>query len=146
MFSPGYLRAMIVVTGAAGFIGSVLAVRLLEADYRQLVLVDDFSVEAKRPNHAHLDVTERVDRKDFPAWLRENESQVQFVFHLGARTDTTEQDEELLTALNLQYTKDIWNLCVEFGLPLIYASSAATYGDGSKGYVDSHEVVKDLQP
>ena len=94
MFSPGYLRGMIVVTGAAGFIGSVLAGRLVEADYRQLILVDDFSVEAKHPNHDHLDVTERVDRKDFPAWLRTNESQVQFVFHLGARTDTTEQDKD----------------------------------------------------
>ena len=140
-----YLRAMIVVTGAAGFIGSVLAVRLLEADYRQLVLVDDFTVEAKRANHEALPVT-RVDRAAFPDWLRANEGQVQFVFHLGARTDTTEQDDQLLNALNLDYTKDIWNLCVEFGLPLIYASSAATYGDGSLGYVDSHDVVSDLQP
>ena len=137
---------MIVVTGAAGFIGSVLAVRLLEADYRQVVLVDDFSVEPKRPNHEHLPVTERVDRADFPAWLRANESQVQFVFHLGARTDTTEQDEALLNALNLEYSKEIWRLCVEFGLPLVYASSAATYGDGTLGYVDSHDVVTDLQP
>ncbi len=140
-----YLRVMIVVTGAAGFIGSVLAVRLLEADYRQLVLVDDFSVEAKRANHHHLPVT-RVDRSAFPEWLRANESQVQFIFHLGARTDTTEQDEQLLNALNLDYSKEIWNLCVEFGLPLVYASSAATYGDGSRGYVDSHDVVSDLQP
>ena len=62
MFRADYLRAMIVVTGAAGFIGSVLAVRLLEANYRQVVLVDDFSVEAKRPNHERLPVTERVDR------------------------------------------------------------------------------------
>ena len=141
-----YLRTMIVVTGAAGFIGSVLAVRLLEADYRQLVLVDDFSVEAKQRNHEHLPVTAKVDRADFPQWLRANESQVQFIFHLGARTDTTEQDEALFDRLNLDYTKAIWNLCVEFGLPLIYASSAATYGDGTKGYVDSHDVVDDLEP
>ena len=87
-----------------------------------------------------------MDRLAFPDWLRSNESQVQFIFHLGARTDTTEQDEQLLNALNLDYTKEIWNLCVEFGLPLIYASSAATYGDGSLGYVDSHDVVSDLQP
>jgi ADP-L-glycero-D-manno-heptose 6-epimerase len=146
MFPPNYLRTMIVVTGAAGFIGSVLAVRLLEADYRQIVLVDDFSVESKRPNHHHLPVTERVDRADFPTWLRANESQVQFIFHLGARTDTTEQDEALLNALNLEYSKEIWRLCVEFGLPLAYASSAATYGDGTLGYVDSHDVVKDLKP
>ena len=141
-----YLRTMIVVTGAAGFIGSVLAVRLLEADYRQLVLVDDFSVEAKQRNHEHLPVTAKVDRADFADWLRANESQVQFVFHLGARTDTTEQNEALFDRLNLDYTKAIWNLCVEFGLPLIYASSAATYGDGTKGYVDSHDIVDDLEP
>lgn len=141
-----YLRAMIVVTGAAGFIGSVLAVRLLEADYRQLVLVDDFSVEAKRQNHEQLPVTARVDRADFPTWLRENESQVQFIFHLGARTDTTEQDVEVLNRLNLDYSKEIWKLCVEFGLPLVYASSAATYGSGELGYVDSHEVVSKLEP
>ena len=141
-----YLRAMIVVTGAAGFIGSVLAVRLLEADYRQLVLVDDFSVEAKRQNHEQLPVTARVDRADFPTWLRENESQVQFIFHLGARTDTTEQDVEVLNRLNLDYSKEIWTLCVEFGLPLAYASSAATYGSGDLGYVDSHEVVSQLEP
>ena len=141
-----YLRAMIVVTGAAGFIGSVLAVRLLEADYRQLVLVDDFSVEAKRQNHEQLPVTARVDRADFPTWLRENESQVQFIFHLGARTDTTEQDVEVLNRLNLDYSKEIWKLCVEFGLPLVYASSAATYGSGELGYVDSHEVVSQLEP
>jgi ADP-L-glycero-D-manno-heptose 6-epimerase len=137
---------MIVVTGAAGFIGSVLAVRLVEADYRQLVLVDDFSVEAKRQNHEQLSVTERVDRADFPSWLRENESQVQFIFHLGARTDTTEHDVELLNRLNLDYSKEIWKLCVEFGLPLVYASSAATYGSGELGYVDSHDVVSQLEP
>ena len=137
---------MIVVTGAAGFIGSVLAVRLLEANYRQLVLVDDFSVTSKRVNHEHLAATARVDRDKFPAWLQANESQVQFIFHLGARTDTTEQDSQLLNRLNFDYSKEIWNMCVEFGLPLIYASSAATYGDGSMGYTDSHEIVSKLQP
>jgi len=137
---------MIVVTGAAGFIGSVLAVRLLEADYRQLVLVDDFSVEAKRPNHQHLPVTARIDRGDFPSWLRDNEGQVQFIIHLGARTDTTEMDQDLLNELNLEYSKEVWRLCVAFGLPLMYASSAATYGDGALGYVDSHELVNRLQP
>jgi len=110
---------MIVVTGAAGFIGSVLAVRLLEADYRQVVLVDDFSVEPKRPNHERLPVTARVDRADFPSWLRENEGQVQFIFHLGARTDTTERNQDLLNELNLEYSKEVWNLCVEFGIPLV---------------------------
>jgi ADP-L-glycero-D-manno-heptose 6-epimerase len=78
--------------------------------------------------------------------LRENENQVQFIFHLGARTDTTEQDVELFDKLNLNYSKKIWNLCVEFGIALVYASSAATYGDGSLGYSDSHDVVEGLKP
>ena len=137
---------MIVVTGAAGFIGSVLAVKLLEADYRQIVLVDDFQVEAKRPNHIHLPVTHRVEREAFPQWLEEHENQVQFVFHLGARTDTTEQDEEVLNALNFTYSQTVWHLCVKHGLPLLYASSAATYGDGTLGYSDRHDLVSQLRP
>ena len=137
---------MIVVTGAAGFIGSVLAVKLLEADYRQIVLVDDFQVEAKRPNHIDLPVTERVEREAFPHWLEEHENQVQFVFHLGARTDTTEQDEEVLNALNFTYSQTVWHLCVKHGLPLLYASSAATYGDGALGYSDRHDLVSQLRP
>ncbi len=137
---------MIVVTGAAGFIGSVLAVKLLEADYRQIVLVDDFRVEAKRPNHIHLPVTDRVDREAFPQWLDEHENQVQFVIHLGARTDTTEQDEEVLNALNFTYSQTVWHLCVKHGLPLLYASSAATYGDGILGYSDRHDLVAQLRP
>ena len=137
---------MIVVTGAAGFIGSVLAVKLLEADYRQIVLVDDFRVEAKRPNHIHLPVTDRVDREAFPQWLEEHENQVQFVFHLGARTDTTEQDEEVLNVLNFTYSQTVWHLCVKHGLPLLYASSAATYGDGALGYSDQHDLVAQLRP
>ena len=77
---------------------------------------------------------------------KENEKQVQFVFHLGARTDTAETNVELFNELNLDYSKEVWRLCVEYGLALVYASSAATYGDGTNGYSDSHEVVKDLKP
>ena len=137
---------MIIITGAAGFIGSQLAERLNIEDFNDLVLVDDFSNESQTPNYSHLKHTTRVDRKAFPKWLREKENQVQFVFHLGARTDTTEMSVELFNELNLDYSKEVWNLCVEYGLALVYASSAATYGDGSHGYSDSHDIVSELKP
>ena len=111
-----------------------------------LILVDDFSREDRTRNYADKQFTALVDREEFPQWLRENENQVEFIFHLGARTDTTEFDREIFDKLNVNYTKEIWNLCIEFGLPLVYASSAATYGLGEHGYVDSHDIVDQLTP
>ena len=143
----GYtFTTMIIVTGAAGFIGSRLAHRLNSDKYNDLVLVDDFSRQDKLLNYSGLNYTELVERKEFPLWLKRNENQVQFIFHLGARTDTTELSVELFDELNLNYSKEVWNLCVEFGIALIYASSAATYGDGTLGYSDSHELVGKLKP
>lgn len=141
---------MIIVTGAAGFIGSQLVERLNHKGFNDIVLVDDFSdkykVEAKQNNYLGLNHTALVERSEFPQWLRENENQVQFVFHLGARTDTAEMDVEIFNELNLEYSKEVWRLCVEYGLALVYASSAATYGSGEHGYLDSHEVVSKLKP
>ncbi|MGB2134798.1 MAG: NAD-dependent epimerase/dehydratase family protein, partial [Flavobacteriales bacterium] len=137
---------MIVITGSAGFIGSALAARLNEARFFDLVLVDDFSRVDKAPNHAELKCTERVDRLAFFDWLEVNENQVQFIFHLGARTDTTEQDRSIFDDLNVSYSQRIWNACVEYGLPLVYASSAATYGGGEHGYTDDHGIVEALAP
>jgi ADP-L-glycero-D-manno-heptose 6-epimerase len=71
---------------------------------------------------------------------------VQFIFHIGARTDTTEFNKDIFDKLNLNYTKDLWNVCVEFGLPLVYASSAATYGLGEHGYDDNETVIDQLKP
>jgi len=137
---------MIIVTGAAGFIGSRLVNRLNQDKYNDLVLVDDFSRQDKHANYSELIYSELVERKNFPIWLKKNENQVQFIFHLGARTDTTEKSVELFNELNLNYSKEVWNLCVEYGIALIYASSAATYGDGTLGYSDSHELVDKLIP
>ena len=137
---------MIVVTGAAGFIGSCLANFLYREGYKDLLLVDDFSKEEKRRNLEELNAVTRVDRNDFHDWLQKNHMRVQAVLHMGARTDTTEFDVTVFDRLNLNYSKTLWNQCVEFGLPLIYASSAATYGRGEHGYVDNHEIVSSLKP
>ena len=137
---------MIIVTGAAGFIGSCFVQKLNDEGYFDLVLVDDFSNEEQNKNFEGKRYAQTVDREVFPQWLRENQLHVQFVFHLGARTDTTEFDYELLKKLNLDYTIEIWNTCVEFGLPLVYASSAATYGLGETGYDDDETRLEELKP
>jgi ADP-L-glycero-D-manno-heptose 6-epimerase len=137
---------MIIVTGAAGFIGSCLVGKLNSEGYNDIIAVDDFSNAEKNKNLEGKHISKRIDRKKFPQWLRENQMPVQFVFHIGARTDTTEFDKKIFDELNLEYTKEIWNICVEFGLPLVYASSAATYGLGEHGYIDSHDIVDKLKP
>lgn len=137
---------MIIVTGAAGFIGSCLVEKLNEEGYFDLVLVDDFSRVENNKNFAGKKFSKQVDRNDFPQWLRENQLLVQFVFHIGARTDTTEFDREIFNRLNLNYSKAVWNICVEFGLPLVYASSAATYGLGEQGYEDDENKIPLLKP
>ncbi len=137
---------MIVITGAAGFIGSCLVRRLQDENYQDLVLVDDFSKAEKNKNLENKQFTQQVDRNNFISWLKENQRFVQFVFHIGARTDTTEFNKQIFDELNLHYSQDVWNVCSEFGIPLVYASSAATYGLGEHGYKDSHEVVDLLKP
>jgi ADP-L-glycero-D-manno-heptose 6-epimerase len=137
---------MIIVTGAAGFIGSCLVGKLNAEGYKDIVLVDDFSNIEKNKNLENMKYTKMVDRFDFIDWLNENNKLVQFVFHIGARTDTTEFDISVFDRLNLGYTKKVWLTCVEHGLPLVYASSAATYGLGEFGYEDSHEIIQKLKP
>lgn len=136
---------MIVITGAAGFIGSCLAAGLLEAGFADLVLVDGFSRSDKLPNHAAKSAL-RVDRNDFFAWLDQEHRSVQYIFHLGARTDTTEFNRDLLFDLNFHYTQTLWKRCVDYGLPLVYASSAATYGDGKSGFFDDETALDALKP
>ena len=137
---------MIVVTGAAGFIGSALLAELSRLGYGELVAVDDFSSGEKRRNWEHLPLKQQVERSEFVFWLAQNGRDVQFVFHLGARTKTNEFDEAVLESLNWGFSQSVWNLCVEHSIPLVYASSAATYGDGSKGFGDEPEQLPALRP
>lgn len=137
---------MIVVTGAAGFIGSVTAGLLIKNYSFPVVLVDDFSREDKAENYQYKKYNQLIDRELFPSWLAKNAAGVGQVIHLGARTDTTEFNVEVFNKLNLNYSKIIWELCSQHQIPLIYASSAATYGMGEWGYDDNHEVISKLKP
>jgi ADP-L-glycero-D-manno-heptose 6-epimerase len=146
---------MIIVTGAAGFIGSALIARLNQDNFNDIIAVDDFSSfdasvtpvwGSKAANLEGKKITAKVQREKFFNWLKDNHKQVQFIFHLGARTDTTEFDMDLLNRLNLDYSKEVWKACCEYGIPLVYASSAATYGAGELGYNDEAEIIEKLQP
>ena len=137
---------MIVVTGAAGFIGSALVGELLRQGWQDIVAVDDFSRPDKAPNLEGKTLSARVDRKEFFDWLDANQQLVQFIFHLGARTDTTEFDTAIFDELNLHYSQEVWKRCVKYGIPLVYASSAATYGAGEHGYDDDHDLIAKLKP
>ena len=137
---------MIVVTGAAGFIGSVMVSRLNEENFKDLVLVDDFTKTEKSANLEGKTYTEKVPRNEFFTWLKQNQKFVQFIFHIGARTDTTEFNKAIFDELNFTYSQNIWKACVEYGIPLIYASSAATYGAGELGYADDEKLIPQLKP
>jgi len=137
---------MIVVTGAAGFIGSYFAGYMLREGFKDIVIVDDFSKDYKSLNHIDKKVTAKVERDDFFTWLDINQRFVQFVVHLGARTDTTEFNSSVFDTLNFNYSCKVWNKCCEYSIPLIYASSAATYGAGELGYSDDETKIPELRP
>ncbi len=137
---------MIVLTGTAGFIGSVMLQKLNQEGIEDVVIVDDFTKRAKENNVKNKKYTLKVQRDDFFQWFDQHAGEVDFVIHLGARTDTTEFDVNIFNVLNLEYSKQIWIRCANHNIPLIYASSAATYGGGEFGYDDNHEIVEKLKP
>lgn len=137
---------MLVVTGAAGFIGSCLVRRLTDAGHSDILVVDDFSRPDKMRNLEGKPVRGEVHRNNFVRWLERNHDGVDAVFHIGARTDTTEMDSAIFNDLNLEYSKALWMLCSGFQIPFFYASSAATYGLGELGYSDDHTIIPSLRP
>jgi len=137
---------MMVVTGAVGFIGSCMIKALNEAGFNYIVAVDDFSNAEKNKNLEGKTIQEKVDRKDFFNWLDKNHQHTEFIIHLGARTDTTEFDKAIFDELNLNYSKEVWKRCISYQIPLVYASSAATYGNGEFGYNDDESLIPQLKP
>ncbi len=134
------------VTGAAGFIGSCMVQYLNEQGYSNIYLVDDFGVEEKRDNWQNKQFVTIIERYNLLDWLSQHQPKLDVIIHLGARTDTTEFDYAIHEELNLEYSKDVWNYCCIHAIPLIYASSAATYGGGEYGYNDDHTIVDRLVP
>jgi len=139
-------NSTIVVTGAAGFIGSCMVSYLNQQGFENLILVDEFDDEEKELNLLHKKYLVRVEREDFFDWVQREKPAVDFVFHLGARTDTTEFDYAIHQHLNVEYSQKIWNYCTVNNISLVYASSAATYGEGELGYDDNHEIIEQLHP
>jgi ADP-L-glycero-D-manno-heptose 6-epimerase len=136
----------IAVTGTAGFIGSVFVQFLNEQGYTNLLLVDDFGVEKKRINWEQKTYVKLIERQAFLAQLESDELKIDIIVHLGARTDTTEFNYAIHEELNVEYSKAMWEYASKKHIPLIYASSAATYGAGEHGYNDSHTILDSLQP
>jgi ADP-L-glycero-D-manno-heptose 6-epimerase len=137
---------MIVVTGAAGFIGSCLVSKLNEEGINDIVIVDDFSKTEKASNYKTKKYKGAIERSEFIKWFTEHANEITCVFHIGARTDTTEFNKAIFDELNVNYTKSVWNICTLNQIPLIYASSAATYGLGEFGYNDDESKIPLLKP
>lgn len=137
---------MLVVTGAAGFIASCLVSKLNALGYKNLILVDDFSKDDKAPNYETKAFANKIERSVFIDWFTKNSKDVEAVFHIGARTDTTEFNVAIFDELNVNYTKSLWSICADASIPFIYASSAATYGLGEHGYDDDETKLHLLKP
>lgn len=132
---------MIIVTGASGFIGRAVALYLIEKKINPIILVDFFiSSDNKLKDCFFVHVDKLFD------FIDNNKNKINYIIHLGAITDTTETDFEYLNKYNFKYSKYIWHKCVNYSIPIIYASSAATYGDGEFGFSDDHKEINLLRP
>lgn len=139
---------MIIVTGGAGFIGSALVWGLNERGINDIVIVDDVESDHKWKNLVKRTFHTILPIDGLFPWLQkeENLERVSCIFHMGACSSTTERNMDYLLRNNTDYTVDLYRICEEKNIPFIYASSAATYGDGDQGFSDEHDVVKSLRP
>jgi ADP-L-glycero-D-manno-heptose 6-epimerase len=141
---------MIIVTGGAGFIGSALVWRLNQLGVEDIFIVDEFGKDEKYKNLLNLKFYDLIDKEEFGHIISQNDdflkqNRVDSIFHMGACSATTEQDMRYLLINNYEYTKYLCGISVANNIRFIYASSAATYGDGSKGYKDDESKLSELK-
>lgn len=138
---------MILVTGAAGFIGSVLAEQLNRSGFNDLILVDRLGSDERWKNIRGVKFAEFIHADDlFEPGVIEDLSEVKAIFHMGACSSTTETNVDYLMSNNVEFSKALFQWATQAQIPFIYASSAATYGNGEHGYNDSHEDINQLRP
>ena len=138
---------MILITGAAGFIGINTVLSLNQQGIKNLILVDHFELEEKNEKLKLFQYHKSLLINDCESLLKNNiDLNIDVVIHLGAITDTTCNDSELLKKLNVDFSKKIWDYCTKNDIKLIYASSGATYGIGDKGFDDDEKKIPELQP
>jgi ADP-L-glycero-D-manno-heptose 6-epimerase len=143
--SPTASGAALLVTGAAGFIGARF-VEACAARGIERISVDDIARFDDRPEHRGIAFGTRVDREQLFEWLGRERPRLAGIVHLGACSDTLQLDVDYLRRVNVEYSQHLWRYAVEAGIPFVYASSAATYGDGSLGYDDDEALIPRLRP
>jgi len=154
MLLPGcqwrrYSEEMIIVTGGAGFIGSALGWALNERGRDDIIVVDDVDHDEKERNIGHLRYEEMVGIQEFREKLLAgdyDDAGIEGVIHMGACSSTLETDWEYLKDNNVEYSQDVIRWCHDRNIRCVYASSAATYGDGEQGYSDDHDLFDVLEP
>lgn len=137
---------MILLTGAAGFIGSCMLSFLNQKGNNDIIIVDDFSKKEKENNWKNKNYTKIIDRNELFNYLNQETTDIEYIIHLGARTDTTEKKWAIFEELNIEYSKSLFLFATKNNIPFIYASSAATYGNGELGFKDSHDIINHLIP
>lgn len=138
---------MILITGAAGFIGTNNILSLNKQGIDNLILVDHFSNPTKKNQLKLFKYKKKLNVDECETILKnENSFNIETIIHLGAITDTTCNDDNQLKKLNLDFSKKVWNFCTKNNVKLVYASSAATYGLGDKGFSDNESFIKELEP
>ena len=137
---------MIIVTGAAGFIGSCMLSFLYDNGYENIIAIDDFSISSKQANFLGKNYIKKIDRESAFSYIDANAKQIKAIIHIGARTDTVDTDPNIFLKLNVNYSKHLWEFCANNDVPFIYVSSAATYGNGAYGFDDSMADISVLRP